>query len=70
MLLEGEHAADWMKEQPYGDVLDNCRNGELDAGHAGPPCHCEAPAGGTTCGEELGVDIWAPLQFTSPTSRS
>lgn len=36
--LEGEHAADLMQEQPYGDVLDNCRNGELDAGHAGPPC--------------------------------
>ena len=36
--LYGEHAADLMQEQPYGDVLDNCRNGELDAGHAGPPC--------------------------------
>ncbi|CAL1127083.1 unnamed protein product [Cladocopium goreaui] len=36
--LEGEHATDLMKEQPYGDILDNCRNGELDAGHAGPPC--------------------------------
>eukprot|EP00435_Cladocopium_sp_Y103_P050091 s2029_g15.t1 len=35
---DGQGAADFLKDQPYGDILDQCRNGEVDAGHAGPPC--------------------------------
>ena len=30
---KGADSVDLLKEQPYGDILDNCRNGELD-----PPC--------------------------------
>ena len=36
--LENDPPADFLKEQPYGDLLDSCRNGEVDAGHGGPPC--------------------------------
>ena len=35
---QGPDAANLLKEQPYGDLLEGCRNGELDAVHAGPPC--------------------------------
>ena len=36
--LESDRPTDFLQEQPYGDILDSCRNGEVDAGHAGPPC--------------------------------
>ena len=35
--LEGEHATDLMKEQPYGDILDNCRNGSWTRAMLGRP---------------------------------
>ena len=36
--LDNDPPSDFLQEQPYGDILDSCRNGEVDAGHAGPPC--------------------------------
>ena len=35
---DGPGKEDFLKEQPYADLLESCRNGELDAVHAGPPC--------------------------------
>ena len=52
--LEGEHATDLMKEQPYGDILDNCRNGELDAG----PCWAAPVVPSQWCD----IDLEDPLQ--------
>ena len=45
---DGADAVERLKEQPYMDILDNCRKGELDAAHAGPPLlwvfqHCSTP---------------------------
>ena len=36
--LDSDQPTDFVQEQPYGDILDSGRNGEVVAGHAGPPC--------------------------------
>jgi len=61
--------SDLLQEQPYGDILYSCRNGEVDAGHAWLLFNGSISPWRNTTGEELGMDLWVAIQLPSTTSQ-